>query len=294
MDLFKKRRKDTMKKKLLGFITMTLGTLLAACGVYFFKFPNNFSTGGVSGVSVILAKLIPDISVGTLVLIINVALLIVGFIFLGRDFGGKTVYCSLLLSLSINALEKFIPMSAPLTNQPFMELCFAVLLPSVGSAFLFYTNSSTGGTDIIAMILKKYTSMDIGKALLMADAAIAITSGIVFGPETGLFSVLGLVSKSFVVNNVMAGLTVSKSCTIIVSKDHSSTVCDFITKELHHGATVMNSKGYYTDEERVVIISVINKAQIQTLREQLRLIDPKSFLIVTNTNETYGRGFSII
>ena len=283
-----------MNKKLLGFITMTLGTLFAACGVYFFKFPNNFSTGGVSGISVILGKLIPGISVGTLVLIINVALLVIGFIFLGREFGGKTVYCSLLLSLSINVFEKLIPMSAPLTNQPFLELCFAVLLPSIGSALLFYTNASTGGTDIIAMILKKYTSMDIGKALLMADAAIAITSGIVFGPETGLFSVLGLVSKSFVVNNVMSVLTVSKSCSIIVAKNHSKEVCDFVTKDLHHGATVVNSKGYYTDEDKVVIISVVNKSQIQTLREELRNIDPKSFLIVTNTNEAYGRGFNII
>lgn len=283
-----------MKKKALSFITMTLGTLIAACGVYFFKFPNNFSTGGVSGISVILGKLIPDISVGNLVLIINIALLVLGFLVLGKSFAGKTVYCSLLLSLSINFFEKVFPMTKPLTSQPFLELCFAVLLPSIGSALLFYTDASTGGTDIIAMILKKYTSMDIAKALLSADAIIAVTSGIVFGPETGLFSVLGLVSKSFVVKNVMSALTLSKSCTIIINKAYTEQVCTFITKELHHGATLMKSEGYYTHDEKTVIISVLKKSQISVLREEIRKIDPKSFIIVTNTNEAYGRGFNVI
>ena len=283
-----------MKKKILSFATMTLGTVIAACGVYFFKFPNNFSTGGVSGISVILGKLIPGISVGNLVLIINIALLVLGFLVLGKGFAGKTVYCSMLLSISINVFEKVFPMDAPMTSQPFLELCFAVLLPSIGSALLFYTDASTGGTDIIAMILKKYTSMDIGRALLAADSIIAITSGIVFGPETGLFSVLGLISKSFVVNNVMATLTVSKSCTIIIDKAFTEQVCDFIANQLHRGATLMKSEGYYTHNEKTVIISVLRKQQIAVLREEIRRVDPKSFIIVTNTNEAYGRGFNII
>lgn len=283
-----------MKNKLKDFLAMTLGSIIAAVGIYFFKFPNNFSTGGVSGLAVILGKLIPGLSISSIVLIINIALLIIGFIFLGKSFGGKTVYCSLLLSFSLSLMEKFIPLSAPLTDQPLMELIFTVLITSFGSAFLFYSNASSGGTDIIAMILKKYTSMDIGKALLISDAIIATSSIFVFGIKTGLFSILGLLSKSFVVNTVMSSLTLSKNCIVIVDKEHADSICEFITKELHRGATIMDCKGYYTNEDKTGIISVVKKSQIPALRTELRNVDPKSFMVVTNTNEAYGRGFNII
>ncbi|MEG0899597.1 MAG: YitT family protein [Oscillospiraceae bacterium] len=283
-----------MKEKIKDFVVMTLGTLIAGVGIYFFKFPNNFSTGGVSGLAIILAKIIPNISIGQMVLMINIALLIIGFIFLGKSFGGKTVYCSLLLSFSLTILEKIVPIAAPLTNQPLMELIFAVLLTSIGSAFLFYSNASSGGTDIIAMILKKYSTMDIGKALLASDAIIATMSIFVFGIQTGLFSILGLVSKSFVVNIVMSSLTLSKNCIVIVNKEYSNEICEFITKVLHRGATILDCKGYYTDEEKTGIITVIKKSQIPALRTELRNIDKKAFLVVTNTNEAYGRGFNII
>ena len=181
-----------MKKRLSDALLLTTGTLLVSFGVYFFKFPNNFSTGGVSGISVILGALLPGVSTGTLVLIINAALLLLGFAVFGRSFGLKTVYCSMLMSLSIYALERLVPMDAPLTTQPMLELVFSVLLPAVGSAILFNLQGSTGGTDIVAMIFRKYTDLDIGKALFCTDFLIATLAGVVFGIETGLFSLLGL------------------------------------------------------------------------------------------------------
>ena len=283
-----------MNKKIRDFITMTLGTLIVSVGVYFFKFPNNFSTGGVSGISVLLGSLIEGISTSQLVLIINCILLAVGFVFIGRSFGGNTVYCSLLLSLSVNIYEKLFPLASPMTDQPLLELFFAVLLPSFGSALLFYSDASTGGTDIIAMVFKKYTNMDIGNALFYSDVVIACSTFFVFGMKTGLFSVLGLLSKSVVVNWVMNGLTLSKNCTIITSAVHCHEVCTFITSELHRGATIMDCKGFYSDENKKAVISVIRKNQLVSLRDSIKAVDPHAFIIVTDTNQIFGRGFATI
>ena len=168
------------------YLLMTAGSIITAFGVYFFKFPNNFSTGGVSGISLILGRLFPSpiLTPSVVMLIINAALLVVGFIFLGKSFAFSTVYCSMLLSLSTTFMEKLWPMTAPMTNEPFLELWFAVLIPAFGSAILFHLDASSGGTDIIAMIVRKYTSMNIGAARTVADALITVTALICFGPET--------------------------------------------------------------------------------------------------------------
>lgn len=142
------------KQNLKTFLLITFGTFIFAIGIYFFKFPNNFSTGGVSGISILLGRIFPSFSTAGIMWIINIILLIVGFIILGRGFGVLTVYCSMLLSFLTWLFEKVIPLSKPLTDQPFLELCYGMMLPAVGSAILFNCNASSGGTDIVAMILK--------------------------------------------------------------------------------------------------------------------------------------------
>ena len=138
-----------------NFLLVTLGTVLTAVGIYFFKFPNNFSTGGVSGISILLGRLVPFLSPAVTMWAINLILLLVGFLFFGRGFGLMTAYCSMLYSFLTWLFEVIYPMTQPFTDQPFLELCFAMMLPAVGSAILFNCNASSGGTDIVAMILKK-------------------------------------------------------------------------------------------------------------------------------------------
>ena len=275
-----------MKKRLSDLLLLTVGTLLVSAGVYFFKFPNNFSTGGVSGISVILGALLPGISTGTLVLVINVALLLVGFAVFGRSFGLKTVYCSMLMSLSIYALERLVPMDAPLTTQPMLELVFSVLLPAVGSAILFNLQGSTGGTDIVAMIFRKYTDLDIGKALFCTDFLIATLAGVVFGIETGLFSLLGLLAKALVVDSVIENIHLS---TIVTTKPERIT--RFINEELNRSATVLTGEGAYTQEGRKVLLTVLGRGQAVRLRAFLREVDPQAFVVITNTSEIIGKGF---
>ena len=178
------------------FLIMTLGTVLLTVGVYFFKIPNGFSTGGVSGIGTILGK-VTAISPAKWISIINIALLIFGFIFLGRETGAKTIYCSVLFSALTWLLEIVKPMYSPLTDETFLELIYAMLLTSIGAAMIFNSGASSGGTDIVALLLKKYARIDVGKALLAVDFLIAGSSFFVFGMKIGLFSMLVCLLKRF-------------------------------------------------------------------------------------------------
>ena len=276
-------------QKLKTFALLTGGTLITVTGIYFFKFPNNFSTGGVSGISLILSSLFPSISAGTFVWIINILLLILGLIIVGRDFTVKTVYCSLLMSFSLRLLEIILPLNAPLTNQPFLELCFAVLLPAIGSAILFNCAASTGGTDITAMILKKYTSLNIGRALLIVDIGVTFSAFFVFGITVGMFSVLGLVAKTVVVDNVIESFHMSKYLFIITNKPDD--VGNFITKLVHKDATTWECRGFYTGESRTLMLTVMRRSQALFVRKYVREIDPNSFIVMSNSSEIIGKGF---
>jgi len=190
----------TKKSKYKSFLLMNLGCILLAAGVYFFKIPNGFATGGVTGIGTILGN-ITFVSPASWIWILNIGLLLLGFIFLGRQNGIKTVYCSMFYSAITYVLEIVLPISSPLTNQPFLELVYAMLLTAIDSALIFNSDASSGGTDIAALILKKFTSIDVGKALLAVDFIVATSSFVVFGIQIGLFSLLGLFAKAFIVDS---------------------------------------------------------------------------------------------
>ena len=273
------------------YLLLTVGSLIMAVGIYFFKFPNNFSTGGVSGLSLILGRMLPSelLTPSTFVLIINTALLIVGFIFLGRNFAFSTVYCSMLLSLAVNVMERFYPMTQPLTNQPLLELCFAVLLPAFGSAILFNLNASSGGTDIVAMIVRKYTSLNIGMALMVADALITVAGLFCFGIQAGLFCILGLLMKSVMVDYVMDSFRTKKCFQIITT--NPDPIVEFITVNLHRGATLEDVYGAFHHERKTMIITVLTRAQALALRRFIHTNDPHAFMVITASTEIVGKGF---
>ncbi len=275
-------------KKMKQFFVMTLGSVLLAFGVYFFKIPNGFATGGVSGIGTLLAKVTP-ISAGIWIWGLNAFLLILGFIFLGKQNGIKTIYCSMLYSAVTYLLEFIVPLSAPLSNQPFMELVYAMLLTSIGSAMIFNSNASAGGTDITALILKKYTSLDVGKALLAVDFVVAASSFFIFGVQAGLFSMLGLFAKAFLVDSVIENLNTCKYFVVITDKREE--ISDFIIKTLHHGVTVNSVVGEYTKEERTMIHTVCKRVEALKLRNRIKEIDPHAFIIITTSSEIIGRGF---
>ena len=280
-----KKQKKTVREWLL----ITVGILIMTAGIYFFKFPNHFSTGGVTGVSIVLGHYIPEMTPATFVTVINVLLLILGFAVFGRSFGVRTVYASLLMSGVLQLLEVVCPMEAPMTNQPLMELMFAVGLPAVGSAILFNVNASSGGTDIIAMILRKHTDIEIGRALLASDLVITLMACVAFGMKIGLYSILGLVMKSLLVDMVLENIHTHKCFHIITAQP--GKIEQFITSELHRGATRVHGEGVYTHEGREVLLTVVNRRQAIQLRNYVKAEDPGAFLLITNTSEIIGKGF---
>jgi uncharacterized membrane-anchored protein YitT (DUF2179 family) len=285
---------DFVKRKLnkdnfLDFFWMTLGSSLVAIGVYFFKIPNHFSTGGVTGLSIVLSGMIKGVSSANLIFIINLIFLALGFLVLNRGFGVRTVYCSLLYSALIQALDWLFPLSAPLTSQPLLELFFAVILPALGSGILFNVSASTGGTDILAMILKKFTSLDIGKALLCSDFLIAGSTFFVFGAQVGLFSLLGLVLKAVLVDSVIESLNRRKSFLVITS--NPDIACDYVTNILHRGATKWQAEGAYTHTPHYVVLAALNRHQAVDLRRHLNQNDRSAFILITNSSEVFGKGF---
>ena len=271
------------------WLCITAGIMIMTAGIYFFKFPNHFSTGGVTGIAIVLGHYIPSMTPGTFVTVINVLLLLLGFAVFGRSFGVRTVYTSLLMSGLLRLLEIVCPMDAPMTNQPLVELLFAVGLPAVGSAILFNMNASSGGTDIIAMILKKHTSLNIGLALLCSDTIITLSACVAFGMETGLFSVLGLIIKALFVDLVMDNLRVKKCFQIITSDPEP--IEEYIMKELHRGATQLHGEGVYTHEGKTVLLTVVSRHEAVLLRDFIKENDPGAFMIITSSTEIIGNGF---
>jgi uncharacterized membrane-anchored protein YitT (DUF2179 family) len=282
-------KKIELNKTVKEWGLITLGTLIMSAGIYFFKFPNNFSTGGVSGLSVVLAHYFPSITPGTFVTVINIILLLIGFAVFGKSFGVKTAYTSLLSSGFIRLMEIVLPMDGPMTSQPFAELLFAVGLPAVGSAILFNLDASSGGTDIVAMILRKYTSLNIGTALMCSDCIITLAACVAFGMETGIFCVLGLIIKSVMVDMVLENINTHKCFHIITS--HPEKIVDYITVNLKRGATELHGEGAYTHEGRTVILTVINRREAVLLRREVKRVDPTAFILITNTGEIIGKGF---
>lgn len=267
---------------------MHIGIILLSVGVYFFKIPNGFSTGGVTGIGTILGNLTP-ITSSSWIWLLNAALLILSFIFFGKETGFKTIYCSMAYSALIFFFEKVIPLTAPLSNQPFLELAYAMLLTSIGSAMIFYSNASSGGTDIIALILKKYFKLNVGKALLCVDFIVASSAFIVFDVVTGLFSLLGLFAKAFIVDGVIESMHACKYFMVITSKP--TEISEFIINELHHGVTTHTVIGEYTHSDKTMIHTVCKRIEAIRLREKIRQLDSSAFVIISTSSEIVGRGF---
>ncbi len=184
------------------YAVITAAVLIMDIGIYVFKFPNNFSFGGVSGMAVVICRFLP-FTASQINLFINLLLLLVGFAVLGRNFGVKTAYVTVLSSVLLNIFEKLFPMAHPLTNEIMLELCFAIILPALAAALLFFENASGGGTDIIAMIIKKYSTMNISTALLVTDLIVVILAFLIFDTLTGLCSVLGLMAKTLLIDKTI-------------------------------------------------------------------------------------------
>ena len=273
--------KQNLLKNLNFFGELNLGLILTAVGIVYFKNPNHFAFGGTSGLSILLADLFPKINVGGFMWIINLVLVVLGFVFLGVKCMGWTIYSSFALSFFVSVCEWLYPSGVSMSGDAMLDLVFAVFLPALGAAIVFDIGASTGGTDIVALILAKYTSMEIGKALMASDILIVLAAAWRFGMGTGLYCILGLIGKSFVVDGAIENIRLRKVCTIMTA--NPQPILDFIIKEMNRSATVEKAYGAYTHHELSVLVTVLTRRQALQLRNFLRENDPHSFITIVNS-----------
>ena len=280
--------KNPIMKNVWDYTLITISILIMVVGVYFFKFPNHFSFGGVTGFSPVVGAL-TGWSATQFTFVANMVLLVIGFLCVGKDFGVKTVYASVLMSVALSLLEKWVPMSQPLTTEPLLELVFAIFCPAVGSAILFNIGASSGGTDIIAMVLRKYTSVNIGTALFIVDLLAVVMAFFIFGPATGLFSSLGLMAKSLMIDNVIENINLCKCFNIVC--DNPDLICEYIIQELNRSATVYEAQGAFSHHKKTVIMTTMKRSQAMKLRNYIRQVEPTAFMLISNSSEIIGKGF---
>ena len=280
---------NRLKIILKEYTIITLSILAMAIGLYFFKFPYNFAFGGVTGYATMIGAL-TNLTATRFSNIANMVLLVVGFICIGKSFGIKTIYASIELTIILELLERFVPLSGPLTDQPFLEMVLAVSIPSVATGILFNIGASSGGTDILAMILKKYTkSNELGIMFIAVDVLAVIMSFFVFDIKTGLFSALGLVGKSFIIDGAIESINLCKCFTIVC--DVPEPICEYIINNLHRSATIYEAKGAFAHNKKTIILTTMKRSQAVKLRNYIKRIDPSSFMMITNSSEIIGKGF---
>ena len=280
-------------KTVKSYLLITLGTVMMAVGVYFFEFTNNFSTGGTAGLAMVISDMTGFLTPSQLSTIFNVFLLIVGLIILGKGFTVKTIYCTLLFSGLLNIFEQLFPMIEPFTSQKTIELLIDMLLVSLGGALIFNEDGSSGGTDVVAMILKKYTRINVGKALLIVDSLVILLCFSAYGTEIGILSLFAIAIRALVVDGAIDSFNSSKFLIIITDKEEK--ILEYIMQDLERGASMVNDcVGAYTNNQKKLIISVMDKREAVKVKKKIKEIDPGAFVIVGTTNDIQGDGFKPI
>lgn len=271
-----------MKEKIVDFMMITIGTTIVAAAVFFFMVPSNVSVGSIAALAMIVAKFVP-LSISALTFLMNVALLIFGFVFIGREFGAKTVYTALTLPIIMGIFEVVFPNNQSLTNDQTLDVICYICLVSIGQSMLFVRNASSGGLDIIGKFMNKYFHMELGKAVGLAGMVVALCSVLVNDLKTVILSVLGTYFGGIILDHFIFGTTIKKRVCIISKKEQE--ILDFILHELHSGATKYHAYGTYSDAQHTEINTIVDKNEYLKLMNFITKVDPSAFVTVYAVNE---------
>ncbi|MDO5018713.1 MAG: YitT family protein [Lagierella massiliensis] len=262
-----------------------IGILLISLGIHLFLAPNNLTLGGGAGLAIVFGNIF-SISTGPMLIIINVVLFIVGFIFLGPAFGKRTIIASLGVSLTVWVLDIMFPVTKPIVDNLFIQLVACVMMYGTGVAIVLNNYASTGGSDIFAKIFNKYFGLDLGKGCLITDFAITLFAWYQFGTEIAIYSLVGVVLNGTIIDNTINGLNTSKLCFINTSKPEE--VCKFLTENLTRSANIYKAVGAYTGIEKDVIQTVVSNRDYIALKRYIKDLDPLAFIVAASASETLG------
>ena len=275
-------------KKIKEYALTTLGIVLTAIALEYFFFPNDIAAGGVSGIALVING-VTGWNISIMVFILNIILFIIAFVVLGKGFGGKSIYATVMLSVVMEIIERvFSP--GILTDNMFLASFFGSALLAMGSAIVFHQGASTGGTSILAAIISKFTSLGVGTALLLNDSIICLLAINVFGIDKGLFGFFSLILIGLLIDKFIDGFNTCKQVFIITSK--ADMVVNFINKDINRGCTVLNGKGGYTYSEVNIVYTVLSNNQFITLKNFIKENNPEAFITVNDSKEVLGLGFN--
>ena len=261
---------------------LTGAVAIIAAAVYFFLVPSHASVSSISGLGIVLANLVP-LPLSAITMILNVVLLVIGFLTCGREFGAKTVYTSILLPAFIGLFERLFPNLGSLTDSQELDVLCYILVVSVGLSILFNRNASSGGLDIVAKIMNKYLHMDLGKAMSLSGMCVALSAALVYDKKTVVLSVLGTYFNGLVLDHFIFDNNIKRRVCIITGKEEE--LRRFIIEDLHSGATVYESYGAYNMQKRREIITIVDKAEYQKLMSYMNREDPQAFITVYTVSD---------
>ena len=278
-----------MKKithSLQDFLMITFGTAIVAAAVFFFLVPSKLSVASISGLAIVLENYIA-LPVSGITMILNLSLLVVGFLLVGREFGSKTVYTSILLPTFIWVLERLLPNYTSIMQDPFLDMICYIFVVSIGLAILFNRNASSGGLDIVAKLLNKFFRMDLGTAMSGAGMVVALSSGLVYDAKTVVLSILGTYLNGIILDRFIFGFTIKKRVCVISEKEEE--IRQYIIRNLHSGATIYQAQGAYHLEPKKEIITIVDKNEYLKLMNFLDKVDPNAFVTVYDVNKIIYR-----
>jgi len=264
------------------FVIITIGTIIVAAAVFFFMMPSHVSVGSGAALAMVLSNFIP-LSVSTITLIMNVGLLVIGFLLVGPEFGVKTVYCSILMPLIMGLFELLFPNFQSITQDPFLDVVCYILVVGVGLAILFPRNASSGGLDIVAKIMNKYLRMDLGKAMSLSGMLVALSSALCYDSKTVVLSLLGTYFGGIIVDHFIFDNNIKRRVCVISPK--LDEIVEFVLKELHSGATLNEIIGAYDHTPRTEMIAIVDKQEFKRLMDHVREVDPDAFVTVYAVSE---------
>lgn len=273
------------------FLFVNIGVILVAVGLHFFLVPNSLAVGGTSGLSIEINHLFPFIPVPYILTALNTILVVIGFIFIGADFGFYTVYASISLGVFLWLLELVVPLNQSLVEGDiFINLIFGIFIQAIGIGIVVNQGASTGGTDIVAKIVETYTRFSFGQGLIMSDGVVTLLATLLYGPKLGMYALLGAIINSTVIDKMIAGFDTKYHITIITSKIEE--INQFILVDLYRGSTLYDAKGGYKGDARTIIVTVVDKKDYVKLKEFIRKTDKEAFMYVSNVTEVEGYGFT--
>ena len=274
-----------MNKILKEYAIITIGVLLVDISVFFFMIPSNVVAGSISGLSLVVANLIP-VPISVISMTFNVGLLMISFLLLGKEFGAKTVYASVLFPIALYVLEVIFPNNQSLTNNVLIDTISYLLIVSIGQAMLFHVNASSGGLDIVAKLLNKFTHIELGKALAFSGFCVSFCSIFVYDACALVISVLATYANGIILDHFIDGFNRRKRVCII--SDEYQKIQEFIMKDINRGVTLYQAVGGYNNTEKIEIVTILTRSEYAKLMSFLQEADKKAFVTVSTVNEVVG------